>query len=352
MARFMGLSPYSNPIEAGIKTFSDLSNVFNQRDEMDIRRRAADREDQEATQRRQLNDIRLSSAQREDQEAIEDAPIRKMERETKKKDLAAKIATQTYGPGLTEAMIEYKSAMAEGRPPKLSVNAIANVLGFADDHSHFGSKENKMGDHVRQATAANDVVRGLARIGPALEQYSQQTGQAAHRIDNSNAPGFIDDINTMLKGSSFLPNGKQVKAIGVDMSSGEATFQVTDKGGNLEILKGDDGKTNRFSISDLQHMANNSAEFGTYLVSAYGQVHGNDKLMEEVSKKKAELAMSHKAAEVLDEYIPWEKKQEEKLTVSERKAELDKRLMKAGVDPATRKQIVARTGSGENSKSP
>lgn len=332
MARF-GLSPYSDPVESALKSFgSGLQDISL------LKQLTSGNQEREAQQHRQLMDLNIQNAQQRNQEYQDDSENRALDRQTKNNDLHTKIAKQTYGPGIEEAMQTLKQGPGpDGKPLPLSANAIASVLGFADEHSHFGGTKNDEADHVQQAVAANKVQQRLIQIGPVLQQHTQQTGQTAHRIDNTNAPGFIDDINAAFKGSSLF-DGKEVQALGVDTKTGEVSVLVKGKEGP-EILKDDKGQPKKFTVPDLQNMANKSASFGNLVLSAYGQLNGNDANMKEVETQKKQIAATHGRLATLDEYADWETKNPD-ATVAQKRTQIQKIGAKNNVDETTLDKIA------------
>ena len=175
-----------------------------------------------------MTDLQITGQQQRNQEFSDEAPNRALERETKNKELHTKIATQTYGPGIDSAARKAKDSIPTGQPAQFSADEIAGVLGFADQHSHFGGTKNEEQEHVEQAVAANKVQQNLVQLAPALAQHSQQSGQTMHRIDNTVVPGFIDDVNAAFKNSSVF-DGKEVEALGVDAATGEVTVRVKER---------------------------------------------------------------------------------------------------------------------------
>ena len=437
MGRF-GLSPYSNPVESALQSFgTGLKDISM------LRELTSGNQERAEAQQRQLADLQITGQQQRNQEYQDDAPNRALDRETKNKDLHTKIAQQTYGPGLKDAMEEMKQAQAEGRPPKLSSTALYSVLGFADDQSHFGGTKNEEGDQVQAAVAANKVNQNLVQLGPALQQHAQQTGQTAHRIDNTNAPGFIDDINTAFKDSNLF-DGKEVEALGVDVGTGEVTVRVKapkvdkknwnrrpdgsekstgwqgvfktpdgkdasevsvgvqidgketdvpsivptttpeerawilknvnddkawkteeghaivakaaafakqriaqgkspfagdDESPKSEILKDKDGNPKKFNVNDLQNFAAKSASFGNLVLSAYGQINGDDANMKEITAKKKEIAATHGRLATLDEYSAWEGGHPD-ATVAQKRTQIQKIGAKNNVDETTLDKIA------------
>ena len=331
MARF-GLSPYSNPVESALQSFGT-----GLRDISLLRDLTSGNKEREEQQRRQLTDLQITGQQQRNQEFSDEAPNRALERETKNKELHTKIATQTYGPGIDSAARKAKDSIPTGQPPQFSADEIAGVLGFADQHSHFGGTKNEESEHVQQAVAANKVQQNLVQLAPALAQHSQQSGQTMHRIDNTVVPGFIDDVNAAFKNSSVF-DGKEVEALGVDAATGEVTVRVKGKDGP-ELLKDKDGNIKKFSVNDLQNMVNKSASFGNLVLSSYAQMHGNDDLMKEVEGKKKEIADSHGRLATMDEYAEWEGKNPD-ATVAQKRTQIQKIGAKHGVSETALDKIA------------
>jgi len=278
MARF-GLSPYSNPIEAGIDSFAKLSNVFNQRDRLELDR-------QDAGQRQHLRDQEIQRGQQQQQEYEAAAPERDLAHQEKRMKAAQSILA---GP-IDQGTVEMNQAMAEGREWKPSDDALAAGV-VLHDITHYS---NDMGEAMQQAKASIGLARKLSEATPALAKHMQENPKGM--INNQTIPGIEEDINAAL-GNSKLLGGK--KAVGV--------IYDTEKNIVVPVLVGEDGQPapamdKQMSISELKSLVQHNATAANYIIATRGVLHGaDDATVKKVTAKAEELHKNLAAAEVMDE---------------------------------------------------
>ncbi len=288
MARF-GLSPFANPIEAGIDSFAKLNQVFNQNDRLEI-------EKQDAAQRRQMNDLRMSEERQKQQWEQEDRPAVAAQNQALKLQAEHKIL---QGP-ITSAMTKNYQAMANGTQPEYSPEEIDAVL-------HLQKQAPMLSDDPKEATvqvsALHNLQQTMGQITPALVQQAQQMpqGQRKVRISDQNAPGLVDNFNVAFK---RLLNGKEAESFLIDMDQGSVIPIIKGEEGKPTPLtkgEGDKSTIHQIPLSILQQYVSKGAAFGNLLLPALAQVEGNGKLMEEVKKAGETRQRAQADATVLEQ---------------------------------------------------
>jgi len=224
MARFMGLSPYSNPIESGVDTFAKLNNVFNQQDQLEIQKK-------DAEQRQQMNSLTI-------QEETDAMPAKKAQSEA----LKLKAEHEIVRPHIASAMVKNEQARQAGTMPEYSGDEIDAIMHLNKEAPLLDNDPN---ESIKQISALHNIQGTMAQVTPALMQSAQKLpeGQRKVRINDQNAPGLVDNFNVAFK---KMLNGKQAESFLIDMDQGTIIPVVRGRGdesNNSDWGKRADGPT-------------------------------------------------------------------------------------------------------------
>ena len=191
----MPRSVYSNPIEAGIRAFGDVSDILQKQEEAPLRRQLLAQE---------IADRKLSS-ERTRKGMDQDEKVRQQwEKETGIKNID--LDTKTMLGHLQGAEIELDAARKEGREPKYSTEQQDAIFKTLGKNPVFNP------DAVDVQTDAIRKVRGFMRDN--APQLLQQGG----RLDRDKAPDVFDAFDKIFEGQvnrGTDKHGNDTKGAGV-----------------------------------------------------------------------------------------------------------------------------------------
>jgi hypothetical protein len=340
----LGLSGYSNPIEAGIDSFAKLSGVFRDQD------RAA-MEKEEFTQRKQMNQLVI-----DEREA--DLPARQAEGKARK----MKAEHEVIHPEIASAMVANEQAKQdyetelEGwnqgqqlgpqqtpqpqfKPPEYTAKQIDAIFSLHNDAPLIDDDPQEA---LRQISALHNLQDTMGKVTPALMQHVQQLpeGQRKVRLNDQNAPGVVNSFNVAF---GKMLDGKKAESFLLDLDQGTIIPIVQGDEGALKPLtqEGKDGQeyVKSIPIQLMQNYITKGTAFGNLLLPALAQTEGNDKLLEEVKKAGEARKQAQSRAKALDEFSAWADKHPD-ATVAEQRMQVQKLGAKHDIDEATLDKIA------------
>ena len=207
MARF-GLSPYSDPVDAGVNTMSKVMTMFNQQDQMKLNQ-------QQTAQTQQLHDLQIQQAQNNlaDQEA--DKPIKDADREIKKMQ-------QMYGPTLAGLMARQK-VRNPGDQFELAPEEIGMIKHLGDKTGAFGPDAKSQ---IEAALAIQNLAPQMRQVMQSIQAQGAQAGPS--RIDDQNHPEILKNVNSVPALRKMLTGdeNKAVTSVLIDPKTGNLTAAV------------------------------------------------------------------------------------------------------------------------------
>ena len=327
MARF-GLSPYANPVDAGIDAFAKITGTFQGMDKMQM-------EKEDHAQRRELMNVEMD-------EKEQDIEHKKGAQILQNLDIKHKML---HAP-LVSAYTKSTLAVANGTQPEYTPEEVDAAFGLTKESPDLDNDPQKA---LPQVHAAHQLTQLIGQVQPALLQHAQSLpeGQRKVRLSSQQVPGLMEAFN-QYAGPKLL-EGKEAESLLIDFDRGVVIPVVRTGNADGSInppephtkKDGDKEYIHEIPIDEFKNTLAHTASFGPMLLAAVAaNEEGGEKFVEQVRKAGEQRKQTAAQYEALDELDKMKNKDD--LSPGELRREFTKRMNKKGFNPtpAEVKEII------------